>query len=101
MTKGQAAMSILRQYFGEKVDPGQALALMMAKIRTQEDLLVRLKDLCCGMAFDHGVLEGVLSTYDVSSEVEIDSLLALPRPELVERANPTGPPAQPPSRIIT
>lgn len=109
MSKGTEAISILQRYFGERVDPGKALALMMAKIQSQNELIGHLKNmLCAGAMFDGmvaGAGERAASMFDLEPHIEnstgamqdIEEVLALPRCEL--RAETVETTQQPPRLV--
>lgn len=109
MSKGTEAISILRSYFGERVDPGKALALIFAKLEQQNEIIARLKNMLCGGALADGMLVNAIDRgggigHEVDRDGQSDgqddaiALLALPRCEL--RAEVVEP-NQPPPRIIT
>lgn len=104
MSKGTEVIAVLQQYFGQRVDPVGALSMLFAKINSQNEIIGRLKNLACAMAFDHGTLEAALEAAPFDPRdlgtgySDLIALLALPRAEL--RAEVVEP-NQPPSRIIT
>lgn len=101
MSKGRDALSILQQYFGERVDPGKALALLFGKLESQNEVIGKLKHMLCAMAFDHGTLAGLIEISEEGNaspgwllHSEAYDLLALPRCELrAEVIEPNQPPS--------
>jgi hypothetical protein len=97
VSKGQEAVALLQRFFGERVDPGKALAFMMGKINSQAEMIEGLKDLLCAMAWDHGALLAILDLQESTMgdpEKQLSEFINLPRVALrAEVVKPNQPPA--------
>lgn len=99
--KGYRALALIKERFGQHVDPDEAFKLIDHTLRTGYATNVGLKQVICATAFDRGMLLGMVEKLREAerllvAEVGLDAWLALPT-----LADEAPEPADDKPRIIT
>lgn len=87
MSQGREVIELMRRMFGAggPVEPTQVLMLLNRKLHEQAAHLQAACDILCGMAWDRGTVEHLVSKADTAEGLEeLRAFLALPTVQLSE-----------------